>query len=632
MKRLAIWIPAILAIGSISLMMFVHFLRVPEIEDPSIVILDRALDPLGTVYSEGDRIWQPLDAINPLLVEATIAVEDQNFYYHAGFDLKRISAAVIKNFKRGNLAQGASTISQQYARNLFLTHEKTWVRKIKEAIYTIRLEHHFEKDDLLEGYLNTIYYGHGIYGVEAASRFYFGQSTNELTLAEIALLVAIPNRPNANSPIRHFERAKQQQEKVLAILRNEAIISETDAKLAGNQLLIIVGEKLNDSQFGYIADLAVREAEEILGGPIPNGVRLQTTIDHQHQTALSHSVLKHIAPLQVGAIMAHPATGAISALVGGIDYDVSPFNRATQAQRMVGSTFKPFIYYTALGNGFTAATPLMSEPTVFTFSDRDNYAPGNFSQRYANDSVTLAQALAVSDNIYAVKTHIFLTAEKVIEQTRKIGVTSELESIPALALGTASLSVLEVLTAYSHFANGGHEVKPFLVTKILTSDGAVLFEREPGLGELVLDEQTTFILNKLLTGMFDPNLSDYLAVTGGSISGSLNGDYAGKSGSTNFDSWMVGYSPELITAVWTGYDDNRPIGNNTQIAKFIWRDAMEAGHQERESQNFVAPPGIVAAYVDPKTGLLSGPLCPVSRLMFFVKGTEPVNPCFVHGD
>src|SRR5699024_9860508 len=201
-------------------------------------------------------------------------------------------------------------------------------------------------------YLNTIYYGHGIYGVETASQFYFGKSTVDLTLAELALLVAIPNRPNAYSPINHFETAKQQQEKVLAILANQDLIARSEAELARKQVLNVVGDSLHDPQFGYLADLAIAEAEEILGGEIPAGYQLQTTIDPIQQDALYQSVVNHIGDLQVGAIMAQPSTGAIQALIGGVDYQLSPFNRATQAKRMVGSTFKPFVYYTALENGF----------------------------------------------------------------------------------------------------------------------------------------------------------------------------------------------------------------------------------------------------------------------------------------
>lgn len=629
MKRVAVGLSVGLLVGFIVMNSVLSLLGAPELNQHPVMVLDKNGEEIGSVYSDGQRIWRDLDEIHPLLIEATIAIEDQNFFHHGGFDLKRMGGAILKNLRRGNLAEGASTISQQFARNLYLTHEKTWARKLKEAYYTVRLERYFDKETLLEGYLNTIYYGHGVYGVETASQFYFNKSTTELSLAEIAMLIVIPNRPSAHSPLDHFDTAKKQQELILRLLYANGLITETEEKLARTEVLEITGESHQDPQFGYLADLALKEAQAILDAPIPAGYQLQTSIDPKHQKALSKAVTEHIGDMQVGAITAHPATGAIHALIGGIDHQESPFNRATQATRMVGSTFKPFIFYTALENGFTAATPLTSEPTTFVFSDNSHYRPRNFNQHYAENTVTLAQALAVSDNIYAVKTHLFMTPEKIIDDAKTLGITSPLEPVPALALGTASLSVQEMVTAYSHFANGGHKVKPFLLEKILAPDGKVIYEREPVLGEQVLDERVTFILNQLLTGMFDPNLSDYLAVTGGSISSGLSGDYAGKSGSTESDHWMIGYSPELIVGVWTGYDDNRRVGSS-QAAKLIWRDAIEAGHAENGSHSFVAPPGIVAAYVDPKTGLLSDQNCPVSRLMFFIEGTEPRIYCDRH--
>lgn len=631
LKKLALWFCLLLSIGFISLILSLYILGAPETNKQPITILAQNGERLGTVYAEGEKIWQSLDEINPLLVDATVLVEDQNFYHHGGFDLKRIGGAFLKNLRKGNLAEGASTITQQYARNLYLSHEKTWIRKLKEAFYAIRLEHYYDKEQLLEGYLNTIYYGHGVYGVEAASQFYFGKSTPDLSIAEIALLVALPNRPNAYSPLDHYDIAKVQQEKVLAILNLENFITATEAELAQLQVLNIVGEPLQQPQFGYLADQAIKEAEAILNGPLPAGYQLRTTINAEHQEALSQSVIDHIGDLQVGAIMAHPATGAIQAMIGGVDYQMSQYNRATQAHRMVGSTFKPLLYYTALENGFTAATTLTSEPTTFAFNDHSNYRPSNFNQLYANDTITLAQALAVSDNIYAVKTHLFLTPEKVIDRGRSIGISSDLEPVPALALGTASLTVHELITAYSHFANGGHAVKPFILEEIINSNGEIVYQHEYRLGEQILDERITFILNQLLTGMFDTNLSNYLAVTGGSISDDLSGDYAGKSGSTDTDSWMIGYSPNLIVGVWTGYDDNQTL-HSSQVAKLIWRDAIEAGHQENGSDSFIAPAGIVAAYVDPQTGLLTDQHCPVSRLMFFIEGTEPLLYCDQHGE
>ncbi|SEO22618.1 Membrane carboxypeptidase (penicillin-binding protein) [Amphibacillus marinus] len=621
-KRLGLWIALFLVTILISLYTTVYLLGPPSLNQRPITIYAQNGERLGSVYSDGQRVWQAIADINPDLIEATLAIEDQNFYQHRGFDLRRIGGAVLTNIRAGSLAEGASTITQQYARNLYLNAEKSWLRKGREAFYALRLETFYDKETILEGYLNTIYYGHGIYGVETASQFYFAKSSTELSHAEIALLVAIPNSPNANSPIKHFTRAKQQQERIIATLEQKELLTETEAYLAHQQVLDIVGEPIVNQHFGYIADLAITEASNLLGYPIPAGAAIYTEIVPEQQEALSQATLTHSGDLQVGAIVAVPATGAIQALIGGVDYFSSPYNRATQAKRMIGSTFKPILYYTALNNGYTAATTLQSEPTQFHLNDGSQYAPQNFNNQYAHNSVTLAQALAVSDNIYAIKTQLFLTPERVIEQSRELGITSELPAVPSLALGTASLSVSELVTAYSHFANGGHKVSPYLVKTVATVEGDLLYERTISLGEQILDEQVTFILNQLMTGMFDRNLSSYLSVTGGSISDQLSGDYAGKSGSTHVDSWMVGYNPERITGVWTGYDDNKPV-HQSNAAKLIWRDAMEAAPDRIQGHSFITPPGIVAAYVDPTTGSLSTERSKLSRLMFFIEGTEP---------
>lgn len=629
-RHTIIWTGAGLGLFMITMFVTIYLLGPPDLNNQPITIYDDEGEVLVALYPDGQTTWQQLDEINPTLIEATLVMEDRRFYQHGGLDLKRVGGAMLENIRHGRLKEGASTISQQYARNLYLSHERTWTRKLKEAFYALRLEWFYDKDTILEGYFNTIYYGHGIYGAEAASQFYFGKSTDALSNAEIALLVAIPNSPNANSPIDHIQQAKQEQHRVIRRLVDEEILSDTEGYLASIEQFEIVGEQETDPHIGYIADYVINEAKSILGQNQLDGYQLYTTFNAKDQQALSKAVLQHINKdeLQVGAITADPNIGAIKAIIGGVNYQESPFNRASQAKRMLGSTFKPILYYTALENGFTAATTLVSEPTFFQFNDGTSYTPGNFNQAYAHDSVTLAQALALSDNIYAIKTQLFLTPERVVEQSRMLGITSELDPVPSLALGTSSVSVLELLTAYSHFANGGYQVRPFSVTRVESAKGEIIYQHSIEQREQVLDPQQTFILNQLLTGMFDPNLSSYLSVTGGSISEGLSGDYAGKSGSTPSDHWMIGYSPELIVAVWTGYDDNRNL-EQTQAAKLIWRDAIEAGHSQG-SDAFTVPPGIVAAYIDPSSGKLSSEHCPVSRLMFFVEGTEPKQYCQIH--
>ncbi|WP_246367033.1 transglycosylase domain-containing protein [Paraliobacillus salinarum] len=597
-------------------------------------------EEIGQEKTVETRDWLELEQIDRQVIDTTIQAEDKRFYEHHGFDFKRMLAAAITNVRSLALEEGASTITQQYARNLFLSHEKTWDRKLKEAFHTIRLELFYDKDTLLEGYLNTIYYGHGVYGVEAASQFYFQKQNTELTLAETALLVGIPNRPSYYSPIRHIDHAKQRQEQLLDSLLDDGKIDSSEHLLASLEHVTVYDEQQDQDKnlAPYFQDIVMNELQSLLKKEKEMirtaGYRVYTTLDQTKQLALQRAASESMpkdSDLQVGAIAMDPSNGAIHGLIGGTNYIESPFNRATQAKRMAGSTFKPFLYYTALMNGYTATTTLMSQPTTFMLEDGTSYQPSNYNGYYADKEVTLAQALAVSDNVYAVKTNLFLTPERLIETAKTFGISSNLKPVASLALGPASVSVKEMVTAYSMLANGGKFVEPYTIEKIETANGEVIYQRVDSKKKQVLDPQATFILTQLMTGMFDPTLNGYMHVTGETIASDLTNTYAGKSGTTKSDSWMIGYSPHLVTGVWNGYDDNRTMSKTVdqQAAKNIWADFMEASAEEKKS-NFIAPEGIVAAYVDPVSGELSSAYCETSRLMYFVEGTEPVTYCSLH--
>ena len=596
---------------------------------------------IGEEHNIENRYWVDLEQIAPMLVEATVKAEDQHFYDHNGFDYKRILAALLVDIKTGSKEEGASTITQQYARNLYLSHDKTWARKIKEAFYTVRLELFYDKDELLEGYLNTIYYGNGAYGIEAASRYFFDKGSNDLSLAEATLLAGVPNRPSYYSPIYNIENAKNRQQRILSVLTEKEVITEQSAYLAAREDIKVndAVPTTGDSIAPYFQDIVLAQMEDILdedrGSIRTGGYNVYTTLDESHQIELTKSIKNRIrddSDLQVGSIAIDPTSGAITGMIGGRNYLESPYNRAVQAKRMVGSAFKPILYYTALTNGFTSATPLISKPTNFLLADGTSYNPSNFNGYYADRPVTLAQALAVSDNIYAMKTNIFLTPKRLIDAARKFGITSKLDPVPALALGTASVNVQEMVTAYSMLANGGKSVDPYMIEKITDADGNVLYEHKPADQKQVLDAQQTFILNQLMTGMFDPTLSDYMHVTGDSIAYRLDHTYAGKSGTTESDNWMIGYSPKLVMGIWTGYDDNKPVEKTADrtAAKQIWADFITAAHDGSAAENFPVPSGIIAAYIDPTSGELSTPYCEKSKLMYFVQGTEPKQYCSLH--
>lgn len=632
----------ILLIGLLSIgivLSICYLLGPPEIDHHSVsVIYDENGEPLETVSSMNEIV--PLENISPHLIRATIVAEDRNFYDHHGFDYKGIVRAIYKNIQSLRLKEGASTITQQYARNLYLTHEKTWTRKIKEAFYTIRLEMFYSKEEILTGYLNTIYYGRGAYGVKEASLLYFNKDASDLTIAEAAMLAAIPKGPTYYSPFNDLENAYSRQKSILQMMLHENIINRAEYELAiREELQFAERQTLHHSFAPYFKRVVLQEAANILQideeEVLSHGYKIYTTLNSDLQTEIEHQIETNVeekSEIEIGVITLEPHTGAIKGLVGGKDFDTSSFNRATQAKRMVGSTFKPILYYTALENGYTPTTMLLSEPTSFVISEDEVYEPSNYNGYYAYKPISLAQAVALSDNIYAVKTNLFLSSETVVDTARKFGITSDLPTVPSLALGSASLSLLEMVRAYGVIANGGKEIKPYTIEKIVDNLGRTVYKKNEQLKEQVLDEDKAFILTHLMTGMFDRRLNGYMEVTGSSIIDKLNHEYAGKSGTTDSDSWMIGFSRDLVTGVWTGYDDNRPITRISEkaIAKNVWADVMEAAHQSEEKVTFPIPDGVVEAVIDVETGMLATEDCEITRTTYFEKGTEPTHHCTTH--
>jgi len=629
--------------GGIFSIYVISFLLGPPslVNDQNTTYYSQDGNMIGEEHGMEYRRWIDLEDISDDAVQATIMVEDQHFFDHSGFDFKRILSAILTDIRTWTLKEGASTISQQYARNLYLTQEKTWARKLKEAFYAIRLEMYYSKEEILEGYLNTIYYGHGAYGIESASNYFFDKSAENLSSAEAAMLAGIPRGPSYYSPLADKQRAKNRQNRILSLMHENGIINDQDFFLAVRENLVFHEKNDRDANLsgGYFQDEALKEAAAILQLE-PDEIRIggyeiHTTLNTSFQKYLQDQVQGTIyteSDIEVGALAIDPQSGGVLAMVGGRDYTESPFNRSFQAKRMPGSSFKPFLYYAALENGYTANTMLMSQPTAFQLEDEEVYNPSNFNGYYANDSITLAQAIALSDNVYAVKTNMYLGAGNLVETARSFGFTSELPAVPSLALGTAAVSVKEMVTGYGMLANGGKEVEAYLIEKIVDRNGKTVFERKKKEGELVLNPQKSFILTHLLSGMFDSELDGYMAVTGSTISDHLTRLYAGKSGTTTSDSWMIGYSPSIVTGVWIGYDDNRPMEQTKEkeYAKTIWANFMEDAHAGKEQEKFPAPPGLVAVPVDPQTGQRATPYCGQSRVMYFEEGTEPLAYCSDH--
>ncbi len=647
-KRAFIFTVSLIAI--LTLVGFGTVLLIVKLAGPPAVSVPQTTqylaDDLSTfTESHGSvrRYWVPLGEISPYLIQSTLAVEDRNFYDHNGFDTKRIVGAIVSDTIAMAKVQGASTITQQYAKNLFLSSEKTWARKAKEALYTLRIEDHFSKDEILEGYLNTIYYGHGMYGIQAASHFYFHKDAKDLTLAEASLLAGIPKGPGIYSPLISKKEAKERQSIVLGSLKDMNKLSAKQVKetLASADHLTVYGslETEEKQEAPYFLDAVNQELHHVLKGKEElirqGGLKIYTTFNAKQQASAEKAIAKNIQPgtdLQAALVAMNPHNGMVKALVGGTNYEKSPFNRATQALRQPGSTIKPILYYTALEKGFTPSTTLRSEVTTFSFNGgKSEYKPHNFNNRYANDSITMAQALAVSDNIFAVKTHMFLGEEELVKAGRRFGLNSPMTKVPSLALGTSGVKPLEMTNAYNLFANGGKKVRPYFITKVTGRDGEVLYQRKLKRAS-VLKQEDAYVMTQMLTGIFDKKLNGYASVTGASIAPKLSRPYAGKSGSTEYDSWMIGYTPQLTTGVWTGYDHSQKIETKQEkiAAKEIWANFMEQALEDEPVKDFKQPKNIVAVEIDPESGLLAHKSCPVKRLTYYKKGTEPTKYCPHH--
>lgn len=639
----------IFVMGTLSVFICSFLIYIKILGPPSLAIPESTLyyADNGSIFAESNsgekRYWIQLEDISPYAIHATIAIEDQAFYEHHGFDVKRIGGAILANIQAGGKVQGASTITQQYARNLFLTMEKTWSRKIKELIYALRLEFHYDKNQILEGYLNTINFGHGAYGIEAASQYYFGKSASDLTLAEASILMGIPKGPSIYSPLVNEEKAKARQHLILDAMVRNGFISEEERLQAMNETLTFVGKHpYHQATIApYFFDVVKRELVETVGLDERlielGGLKVYTTLNLEQQKlaeAIVQETIDESSEIQIGFAAMDPQTGYVTALIGGRDYKESPFNRVTQAKRQPGSTIKPFLYYAALERGFTPSTQLVSEPTTFLYDDgHSKYAPRNFNQRYANKEITLAQALAVSDNIYAVKTHLFLGQDVLVSTLKDFGFQSKMAKVPSLALGTSEVKPLELLNGYGMIANGGKEIQPIFIKKVEDRNGKVLYEAKVS-NEQKFNRNLTFILSHMMTGMFDTKLNGYATVTGATIRKYMTREYAGKSGSTNTDYWMAGFTPGLVSVVWTGYDDNREITlyKDKAYAKEVWVHFMESalkGEPEKK-HSFLPPVGLEAIPIDPETGKRATQFCPVFRLTYFERGTGPEDYCIEH--
>lgn len=581
-----------------------------------------------------DNEWANLNDISKELINCTIYTEDKNFYKHFGFDFIRIISALYSNISSKSNSQGASTITQQYAKNMFLDFDKTWKRKWDEAWYTLRIEANYNKDEILEGYLNTINYGHGQYGIKSASKYYFNKDCKDLTLAEASLLAGIPKAPSKYSPIVNYSEAKKRQAIVLNNLVKNNIISKDEMESAYDENLKIIGDNNDEniSSVNYYIDAVMYELKN--NSNIPKnynelgGLKIYTNFNYNLQKNLEEnikSVFDDDSSLQTSSVVMNPENGGIMALVGGRDYNKSTYNRAIESKRQVGSTMKPYLYYSALENGFTASTAFKSEKTTFSVENGKSYSPNNYNNIYGNIPISMATAVAYSDNIYAVKTHLFLGEDNLINMARRVGIEEKLDKVPSLPLGTNEINIINMAAGYAAFANEGYKVNGHLIEKVVSTNGEVLFENKDS-KELVLNPSLVFILNNILTAPYDPLYINYNYPTAISLNGKLKHTYSLKSGTTDHDNWNIGYNKKILCAVWVGYDDNKELTKKDyKYAQNIWYKTVENYEKDMNDKEvwYEKPGNVVGMFVEPISGKPSQNQNENKKLIYYLKGTEP---------
>ncbi|PYE42743.1 PBP1A family penicillin-binding protein [Paenibacillus barcinonensis] len=621
-------------IAGVAILVYLYATSLPLAEsDRNSRLLDSKGEVIATFSAGGkDSIPVQLQDISPDLVNATLAVEDRKFRDHLGFDIQGMGRAILVNIQHMRMSQGASTLTQQLARNLYLSHEKTWTRKAKEAMYTAQLEMKYSKDEILQMYLNEIYYGHGAYGIEAAAQMYFGKSAKQLDLAESAMLAGIPKGPTYYSPYNHMKNAKDRQRIVLKSMMETGNITEQQADSAYEEMLYFKPESERNTVESapyfrdYIRNLAVKElgiSEAMLDH---GGLNIYTTLDLRVQKAAEEAVAKGLdakSELETALVSIDPRTGYIKAMVGGKNYRTNQINHVLATTRQPGSAFKPIMYLAALeSKQLTSASIFNSQPTSFHYdNDRKTYKPGNFGDKYLGE-IDLRQAIAASDNIYAVNTIMKVGAEKVVSMAQNLGITSKLSPVPSLALGTSPVSPLEMASAFSVIAAGGQRTPPIAILQVTDAAGRVIYESPQTKAEAVVEPAAAYVLTRLMESVFENG------GTGNRVSATIKRPVAGKTGTTNTDAWMVGFTPELSTAVWVGYDQGKSISTSDgRRAAPIFAQFTEQALASVPPKIFSVPDQVVNVYINPETGKLAGNGCEEKRLEVFIKGTEPTEVC-----
>jgi penicillin-binding protein 1A len=631
--------------------------------DQATAVFD-ANDQLAFTIFKEQRIDVGLDAISPYATSAIVAVEDQRFYDHHGFDWIRMGAAALANIRHRRAAQGASTITQQLARMSFLTPDKTFHRKLQELILARRIEHLFSKRDILELYLNKAYFGDGLYGIEAASRGYFGKSAKDLSVPEAALLAGLVKSPSSYAPTVRLDRAVARRNVVLQLMRETGAIDEATWTAARASTVELHDNLRAEEPSGlYFKEQVRQELVDRFGWQrvYQGGLRVYSTIDMTMQRAAEVAVaanLKRIegqraaiaarrktppppqaAPLQAALIAMEPATGRVRAMVGGRDFDESHFNRAVQAKRQPGSAFKPFVYAAALEAGYAPSTIIQNlnlpiETLQGAWTPEDEHAEG--------DAMSMRAALRTSSNRAAVRLLQDVGIPRTVQYAKTMGV-GDVPSVPSLALGSGEVTLQSLTAAYAAFANHGDVPHAVIIRRVEDRDGHVLF---------AADETTTHAISDtsayLMSNMLEDVINAGTAASARSVGFTLPA--AGKTGTTNDfnDAWFVGFTPSLVAGVWVGFDQPHtilPNGFAAAVAVPLWANFMKAATKGDKPEWLAAPDGIVTATVCRLSGKLATEGCEHAHVLdedgqptrasmvyteYFARGTEPTAYCDLH--
>lgn len=624
-KQLLIWL-------LISLLLFsgcgtqIGSIEVPE----ASVVFDIKGRPIKGLAEE-NRISIGFEEIPDSFKAAIIAVEDKNFYNHHGIDFSGILRALFLNLKAGKVTAGGSTITQQTAKILFLSHERTVIRKLKELFYALELERRYSKDEILTRYCNSIYFGHGAYGLEVASRTFFNKNARDLSVEESALLAGLPNAPSLYDPYVNPEAAQQRQGVVLQRMVEEGYISEAERndieakELQYQRADYVVGEA------PYFVAMVRDYLSEKYGERMvyQGGLKIYTTLDLDMQKAANKAYREGMqereANVQAALVALDVSNGHIRALIGGRDFALSNYNRVF-SERQPGSTFKPFLYSLAIEWGMSEADQIKCEEVAFKLPNGDTYAPEDYGdEKYHWKEFTLKEALMISDNVIAVRLNDSLGSEHVADHAEKFGFKN-IEPILSLPLGSKEVSPLAMAAAYCVFANEGIYSQPRYILKVVDQHGQVLEESSYQQRQVVSPENA-YVISDMLKGVMEPG------GTGANLQALVGRPAAGKTGTTDDynDAWFVGYTPQLCCAVWVGYDKGRNVNLVGGVAAGpIWANFMREASANLAVRDFKKPDDVHLMNVCLDSGLVAAESCPRSIRMAFIEGTEPREICYYH--